>query len=149
MIFAVENQIFVIICCVAIGVVSGIFFSLSLFFKQFFKSRLASILCDVVAFIFSSILYIVISVSAGFPSTRAYMVFGYFVGLVLYFKSFNLMLAKSAKKLYNIIKKKTREIRYARIKSKTNNNSHNRRSSASSGYFAVRDDISVNGGGKL
>ena len=104
--FVTKNQIFIFIACVAFGGVSGILFSLSALFKLFIKNRLLKMIPDVIASMPLSVCFIFYAYSLNFPNLRPYMLFGVFVGLLLYFKSFHIILAKTVQKIYNIYKSK-------------------------------------------
>ena len=116
--FVSKGQIYVFIVCVAIGCLSGIFFSLSALLKSGVKSKCFRIIPDIFVFVALSVAYVFLAYSFGFPNLRAYMIVGVFVGIIGYFKSFHILLAKCLKKLYNIIRKKVLKVRYDRVKVK-------------------------------
>ncbi|MBE7083594.1 MAG: hypothetical protein E7373_03210 [Clostridiales bacterium] len=149
--FVTANQIYVFIACVAFGSVSGIFYSLSSAFKFFIKNKVIKIVFDIFASIVVSFLYVIFSVLIKFPNVRIYMLVGVFVGLILYFKSFHILLAKCAKKIYNIIYKyykakisngkKQKSI--IRRKNKKVGRCRNGRGSVACRNITVRDDLST------
>ena len=81
--FASSGQASVFISCVAFGFAGGIIFSL--------VQPLSFIFCEFCIYF-------------SFPSLRGYMIFGVFVGIFIYFKSFYITIAKINKKMYNIFK---------------------------------------------
>lgn len=108
--FVTASQFYVFVSCVAFGSVFGILFGLSDCVKLFIKSKTLKVLSDVLAFIVVCFSYIVYAYVLKFPNLRAYMFLGVFAGILLTFKSFNILLAKTVKKIYNICVKKKRKI---------------------------------------
>ena len=148
--FETIGQLSIFIKCVGIGGICGVFFLFSNGIKAILCNRICNVIFDVVAFILSSVSYIIVSYKLGFSSLRVYMPIGFLLGLYLYFKSFNYLLAKIFKRPYNIIKekikKKLKEKRKAkdeRIKVKKNSGRVNRRGSVASRDFAFNNGISV------
>lgn len=116
--FVTANQFGVFVACFSIGGVCGALFSISALFKFVIKSVKLSWIFDVFAFILTSVIYVYTSHKLNFPNYRAYMTVGVFVGIFVYLKSFHILLAKSTKKIYNIIKTKIAKVRHDRIKDK-------------------------------
>ena len=116
--FVTYGQIYVFIVCVAIGGLSGILFSLSALLKLWIKNQYFRTIPDIFVFAVLSAVYVFLSYTFGFPNLRAYMILGVFVGIIVYFKSFHILLANCLKKLYNIIRKKVLKVRYDRVKVK-------------------------------
>ncbi len=110
MTFVSEGQIFVFIACVAIGAVGGVCFSFSDLIKSGLKIKALGVITDTFAFISAFIIFQAAAYFFNFPSLRIYMVVGVFLGIFLYLKSFNIILAKLFKRLYNIIRIFNRKI---------------------------------------
>ncbi len=164
--FVSQNQFYVFAACVMIGGICGIFFSLSSAIKFIFKSKLLGLIFDCVAFILTTLIYINVSYSLHFPSFRIYMPVGVVCGLILYFKSLHLALAKMVKKPYNIIRKKLAKLLHAlrlsiqakrqkratqkvkrqndRVKVQKNSHGSNGRRSSASRNTPFGNDLSVN-----
>ena len=109
--FISSGQFYVFIACVALGGIFGILFSISELSKYFIKNTYIKFLPDAVAFCLVALGFITISFILKFPNFRIYMAFGVLLGVALYFKSFHIILAKTSKKLYNIIVKKLKRKR--------------------------------------
>ncbi len=104
--FVTANQIYIFFACVAFGGVSGLFFSTSIALKKIIKNKWLKILPDVVAFFVITPLYVLYSFCMRFSNLRVYMLLGVVIGIILYLKSFHIILAKFIKKVYNIFKYK-------------------------------------------
>ena len=142
--FVSKNQFYVFVACVAFGGIAGVVFSIASIFKLPFKNKILLSIPDILSFIVVVFLYVFISDFSRFPTIRFYMPLGVLIGLYLYFKSFNIILAKWLKKIYNICVKKFVKVFYDGRKSKkTDSCGHGRRSSASSGA-SNSDGLSVN-----
>ncbi|MBE7087288.1 MAG: hypothetical protein E7369_03205 [Clostridiales bacterium] len=101
--FVTSNQIFVFFSCVTIGGGCGVIFTLFYFIKTLFKNnRVIDIAFDLLSFCATAVIYVLWSHAWGFPNVRAYMIAGVFVGIILYMKSFHIILAKFVKRLYTI-----------------------------------------------
>ena len=111
--FVSSGQFFYFIACIGIGAIFGLLIS---FYKSFKVNKKIRVSLDVVCSLLCSFCYIFISHSLSFPNLRLYMFFGVFLGMILYFKSINLMLAKILKKLYNIYKEKRIKHKHGTIK---------------------------------
>ena len=103
--FVSHGQFYVFIASVSIGCVSGIIFSVVVEFSKLFKNRIVLQIGYGLSLILASISFVYFQYKLSFPSLRFYMIVGVFLGLIVYAKTFNLMLAKALKKLYNIIRK--------------------------------------------
>ncbi len=106
--FVTFNQIYVFLACISFGVLSGVVYSPLIAVKERINKLPVSILIDFIYFFLLSIGYLIYSFSFNFPSFRAYMIAGVFLGIFLYLKSFRFMLAKVEKRLYNRYKKNFR-----------------------------------------
>ena len=104
-----KNQFYIFLICVAIGVLFGIIFMLGSLFDKKIKIKKIIAIKDIFLFIIGVLLFVFISFYYNFPSIRAYMIIGFFVGFILHNKSLGIFLAKLIKKIYNIKKKKTKE----------------------------------------
>ena len=104
--FVTKSQFFVFMACVTFGGIIGVVFSISALVKFFIKNNLLKAVPDVIAFLPLGLLFLQYSHYLSFPNLRIYMILGVFVGLTFYLKSFHRLLAKIAKKFYNIIVKK-------------------------------------------
>ena len=113
--------------------------------KLFTRNKIFEIAVDVIYFIFLSALFCFYAFLMYFPTIRAYMLVGVLVGLLLYFKSFHILLAKCAKKIYNITKKTFLKVKNDRIKVKKNDSRVDRRRSAFVGVSIIGYDLSTSG----
>lgn len=109
--FVTINQFYIFVACVAIGGISGIFFSVANFVNFLCKKSAINFFADFFAFMLTTLLFVFCAYKLNFPSIRFYMFIGVFVGIFLYNKSFNIILAKIAKKLYNKLVKKFNKIK--------------------------------------
>lgn len=112
--FVTKNQFYVFLSCVTFGCVCAILLSISTVIKFFIKNKAFKILPDVVVFILISFLYRIYSYKINFPNVRIYMIFGVLLGMLMYFKSFHILLAKYIKKFYNILNRKITKIKKAK-----------------------------------
>ena len=103
--FVSANQAYVFIAAIAFGGAAGIIYFPVAAIKSARIPRILGIVSDAVFFVFFSAAFVFFSYSLSFPSFRAYMAAGALVGFFLSRKSFGVILAKIAKKLYNIIRK--------------------------------------------
>lgn len=145
--FVTQNQFFVFIACIAFGGAVGIIFSVFSCVKFFIKNKVLSAIPDIIAFIFVGVLYSAYSFALKFPNLRFYMPIGVFIGITMYFKTFHILLAKYAKKFYNILYIKLSLIKKAkddRNKVKKVNSRNNGRRSSPSRDFANDNGVSVN-----
>lgn len=140
--FVTQNQFYVFIACLAFGGATGIIFTLFSIFKFGIKNKYLKCLPDFFAFIIVSALYCVYSHTLKFPSVRAYMIIGVFIGITLYFKSFYIVLAKYIEMLYNIIKKHIAKVKYDGRKSEKTNNRRDGGRSTSGGDSASSHALS-------
>ncbi len=138
--FDTLSQFCTFIACVGFGAVTGILVSISSGLKYIVKNKPIKILSDTFVFILIGLLYIAYSYSFNFSSLRLYMIFGVFMGIVVYMKSFHILLAKIGKKAYNIIQIRKDKIKHERRKDEKGNSSDDdrrriasRRSSCSNG----------------
>lgn len=107
--FVTKNQIYVFLACVAFGGGAGIIFSISQAISYLIKNKGLKILPSVFIAFPLSAAYILYGYNMNFSNLRLYMIMGVFCGIYLYFKSFNIILAKCGKKFYNIYKSKRKQ----------------------------------------
>ena len=103
--FVTFNQFYVFIASIAFGGLGGLFYSPILLVKEKINNLSLAFFLDIIYFLVLSISFLFYSYWLKFPSFRAYMLFGVFVGIILYVKSFHNILAKVIKKVYNIFRK--------------------------------------------
>lgn len=109
--FVTSGQFYVFVACVCFGGCTSILFSISALIKNYIANRLIKIILDVICFLFVGVLYVLYSHALKFPNFRLYMIVGVLLGIFSYLKSFHILLAKMAKKFYNIIDKKLRRVK--------------------------------------
>lgn len=107
--FESSNQIYVTLTCFSLGVIFGLIYLIVIAIKQRFTDSIIKILIDVFFFVLLVIFYFVVSYNLKFPSIRVYMPTSVLFGVFCSIKSFNLILAKICKKLYNKMKVKPRK----------------------------------------
>ena len=112
--FLTFTQFCVFVACVGYGGISGIILSISFALKFFLSNKFLKICSDTFALVLIGVIYILYAYKIGFPSLRAYMLFGIFLGMVAYMKSFHIILAKIFKKAYNILQKKKEKNKHER-----------------------------------
>ncbi len=116
--FVSSGQFYVFIACVAFGGGVGVIFSISSLIKVKISNVIIRVVPDFIAFLIISVLYVLYAHKLYFPNFRLYMPIGVIVGIIIYFKSFHILLANCVKKLYNLNIKKIRNKRKdGRIKS--------------------------------
>lgn len=103
--FVSQGQFSVFLLCCSFGFAIGIIYSFFYIIKSFFRLKIACYLLDIFFFIVASFLFVFYSLLLNFPNYKFYMPLGVLFGLFIYCESFNFMLAKCIKKIYNIIKK--------------------------------------------
>lgn len=141
--FVSKNQFYIFVACVAFGGIAGVVFSIASIFKLPFKNKILLSIPDILSFIVVVFLYVFISDFSRFPTIRFYMPLGVLIGLYLYFKSFNIILAKSAEKIYNIFKSKKVKRKHDRIKIQKAGCCGNSRRNNTSNNIDIRNDLSV------
>ena len=99
--FVSNGQFYVLLICVGIGFVSGSLFTLFLPIKNVLNNYVFSALIDVLIFILLCFGYSFCANFYSFPNFRFYMVLGVMLGIILYVESFNFILAKIGKIIYN------------------------------------------------
>ncbi len=107
--FATLNQFYVFLACVMFGAIGGTIFSFFSTTKMLIKSRVFEVIIDILCMLILSIAFSIFSYKNNFPNLRVYMLLGALIGLFMYLKSFHIILAKFAKKFYNIIVQKFRK----------------------------------------
>ena len=100
-----QNQFFIFLQCVAIGVIGGVlyelFTALGLLCRAN-KYRLVRATFDILFWLSFTIMSIISSYAFHFPSFRAYMWIGYCAGGILYLKSVRRIVAFFEKVCYNM-----------------------------------------------
>ena len=74
--------------------------------SKIFNLKALRIVFDLIFFVLTGLIYVAVSYQLDFPSLRAYMIAGVLLGILLYCKSFGIILANVGKKIYNKINKK-------------------------------------------
>ena len=141
--FVTKNQIFVFIACVTFGLFSGLLFGALSFIKVFIKYKIVKAILDVFCGAILGVAFVLYTYKLSFPSLRVYMFIGVLLGLVCYFKSFNILLAKSAEKIYNIYKQKKVKKLNDRIKIQKAGRRCNRRRGNTSNNTDIGNGLSV------
>ena len=103
--FVSLNQFYIFIASISFGIIGGVLYCPINFIKKKLKKFQILFLLDILYFFVLSVLFLFYSFLLKFPNVRAYMIFGVFLGIILYIKSFNNILAKVIKRVYNIISK--------------------------------------------
>jgi len=85
--FVTANQFGVFVACFSLGSICGILFSVSALFKFVIKNRAINWIFDVLAFVVTGFIFVVLSHRLLFPDYRIYMSVGVFVGVIAYLKS--------------------------------------------------------------
>ncbi len=100
--FVTASQFYVFVACVGFGGACGILFTISAIIKTKINNLILRIIPDLVAFLITAMLYCFYAFILCFPNFRIYMTVGVLLGILIYFKSFHILLANLLKKLYNI-----------------------------------------------
>lgn len=103
--FVTKSQFYVFIACVALGAACGILFSLSSAIKKIVKFYPLKVFSDFAAFFLTTCAFVFFAYSSGFPDFRFYMCVSVLLGISGYMKSFDIIVAKSGKKAYNLLRK--------------------------------------------
>lgn len=96
------NQVYTFFVCVASGAISGVVYDLFYVIKRFISGKITEISLDILFFILFAGIYIFTSVLFGLPEFRFFMFIGCLLGLLLYLKSFHIMLDFFINMLYNV-----------------------------------------------
>lgn len=143
--FVTKSQFYIFIACIAFGGTIGVVFSIFSILKFFAKNKIIKIFSDVIAFSVVGVIFPVFSHYMNFSNVRLYMLVGILMGIYLYFKSFHILLAKYAKKFYNIIVKiNKKRAKDDRKQIQKINSSLNNRGSNTNGNISYGNDISTN-----
>ncbi|MBE7062001.1 MAG: hypothetical protein E7382_05645 [Clostridiales bacterium] len=138
--FVTKNQFYVFVACLAFGCAVGIIFGFSSIIKKRVKNILICAIGDFFAFIITAFLFLIYSFNMHFPSLRVYMFIGVYLGIYIYFKSFNIILAKCAEKIYNIrVKNKIKVKNDKRKKKKAKSFNNGRGNTLASDYSGCCD----------
>ena len=116
--FAAQNQIYVLIVCLSIGVIGGIIYEAVDFLKRFINNRLLKDGLDLLFFIVFSFLAVGLGYLYEFPSLRWFMPAAELAGVLLERKSIHIIVAKFADKVYNKLIKLRRKKQNDRGKGK-------------------------------
>lgn len=107
--FETRGQLYFFISCFAIGVILGIFYVFLIIIKGKIKHNWIKIVIDILFYIIASLIFTIYTKINNFPTVRLYMPTAVLLGLLCSVKSFNIILAKLLKKLYNNFNKKLRK----------------------------------------
>ena len=143
--FVTANQFYTFLACVSFGAIGGVLFSMLSLVKAFVKSKIFLAIIDIFCMTILSVGFSIYSYKFNFPNIRVYMILGVLIGLTLYLKSFHRILAKFAKKFYNITIRKLLNSKGKandRIKSKKANSGINGRGSFITVYSGVDNGLS-------
>ena len=141
--FVTKNQFYVFVACIGFGMMCGVLLSFTYFFKHSIKNTFVTWVISFLEWVLISFAFMIYAHYLNFPDLRAYMVISVLLSIVLYFKSFHILLAKFAEKFYNIKVKNILGFRKAkndRKKIQKINSGNNRRCSN-----AVDDADNYNG----
>lgn len=107
--FVTANQIFIFLVSIYAGLASGVIYDIFFVIKKFCGGRVFDVVLDILFFIVFAAIYIFISFLFEFPAFRFYMFFGAQLGLLMYIKSFHILFANAAKKIYNKLNRERRK----------------------------------------
>lgn len=104
-------RLFIFISCLSCGILSGIVYDIlyvircgvcGVQFKVYTtKDKIFTAICDIIYFVIFAGAYIFLSVIFEFEQIRFYMLLGCGIGIILYLKSFHVIVAFFVKKIYN------------------------------------------------
>ena len=100
--FVSLNQFYVFMSCVMFGAMGGVVYSVLSILRLIIKNKVFNGAIDAIFMLVLSFIFSVFSYKSNFPNIRFYMMGGVLLGLILYLKSFHIILAKFVKKFYNI-----------------------------------------------
>lgn len=95
------DQLRIFLICVLIGVVGGALYDVFFFIRNCYRKQWFRVLCDILFCCAFATVYVLFSVTFGFPPLRFYFILGLTLGLFLYLKSFHKIVAFFSEKLYN------------------------------------------------
>ncbi len=99
--FVTSGQFVFFMLSVSFGISFGIFWGLiRLCFCK--TGKIGKAVGDVLFFVFLSISFTYFAYLLKFPAVRLYMIVGILLGIFIYMKSFNIILANVLKKVYNL-----------------------------------------------
>lgn len=108
--FVTANQLFVFLSCLSFGACFGVFRTLVIIIKEKISNKEIKGVVEIVYFILLSFGYVLYSFLVKMPNLRVYMIVAVLLGNYLYIKSFHYILAKSVKRVYNVlVRRKTRK----------------------------------------
>lgn len=106
-------QIFIFLTCMCCGIASGVLYDILYivrsfvcgvnFFAYTVKDKIFTAVCDLLYFAALAGAYVFLAVLFGFGAVRLYMLCAVAVGVLLYLKSFHIIVAFFVRKVYNRI----------------------------------------------
>ncbi|MBQ7339997.1 MAG: hypothetical protein IJW43_03995 [Clostridia bacterium] len=110
--FVTANQLYVFLSCLSFGACFGVFRTLAILIKEKTSKNAIKGVVEITYFILLSFGFVLYSYIVKMPNLRVYMIVGVLLGNFLYVKSFHYILAKSIKRVYNILeRRKIKEIK--------------------------------------
>lgn len=103
------GQIYAFLSCFAFGVIFGVVYLLVLLLKNKIKFKSIKIAVDLIYFVILSTTFSYYTKILSYPSVRFYMPTAVLLGVFVSVKTFNIMLAKTMEKIYNIFNTKVKE----------------------------------------
>ena len=104
-------QVFIFLCCMLCGVLSGIVYEVLYIARVIVcgidkrvytvKDKIFTFLCDILYFAVLAAMFVFTSVMFEFYSLRLYMIAGCALGAIIYLKSLHVIIAICLKKVYN------------------------------------------------
>ena len=108
--FVTANQLYVFLSCLSFGACFGVFRTLTILIKERTSNNIIKGVVEIAYFILLSFGFVLYSFLVKMPNLRAYMIVGVLLGNFLYVKSFHYILAKSVKRVYNVlVRRKSRK----------------------------------------
>ena len=130
-------QIFIFLCCMLCGVVSGLVYEILYIARVFVcgvdkrkytvKDKIFTCICDILYFAVFAGMFVFTSITFEFYSLRLYMLIGCALGAIIYLKSLHVIIANCIKRVYNnlCMRKKKEESTYGRRKAQQNYSGNN------------------------
>lgn len=108
--FVTANQLFVFFSYLSFGTCFGVFITLVLLIKEKISNNVIKGVVEIAYFILLSFGCVLYSFLIKMPNLRVYMIVAVLLGNYLYIKSFHYILAKSVKRVYNVlVRRKSRK----------------------------------------
>ena len=114
--FVSSGQFYIFLACLSFGAASGIFLSISSAIKFFVKNKIIKIILDAVFLAPIGFLFSLYSLKLNFPSLRGYMLIAIFIGILVYLKSFHIIVAFLKKVCYNKVVKRRKNTKERKTK---------------------------------